>query len=134
MAGWDLLVQWKDNTELWTELSVMKDSHPVEMAEFAMARGISDEPAFCWWVPYTLKKRDAIISAVNTRVRKVTHKYVIKILTGVEHAKELDRQNGNTMGMDALAKEMYNIGVAFKVLDERVQAPNGCKKVTGHLV
>ena len=69
----------------------MKESHPVETAEFAMARGISDEPAFCRWVPYTLKKRDTIISAVNTRVRKVTHKYDIEILAGVEHAKELDR-------------------------------------------
>ena len=25
---------------------------PCEMVEFAMARGISDELAFCWWVPY----------------------------------------------------------------------------------
>ena len=31
-ARWDLLVQWKDNTESWTKLSVMKKSHPVEMA------------------------------------------------------------------------------------------------------
>ena len=88
----------------------------------------------CWWVPYTLKKRDTIIPAVTIRVRKVTHKYGIEILTGVEDAKELDRQNGNAIWMDTLAKEMYNIGVAFKVLDEREQAPNGLKKVTGHLV
>ena len=38
------------------------------------------------------------------------------------------------MWMDALAKDMYNIGVAFKVLDKGQQAPNGWKKVTGHLV
>ena len=38
------------------------------------------------------------------------------------------------MWMDALAKEMYNVGVAFEVLDEREQAPNGWKKATGHLV
>ena len=38
------------------------------------------------------------------------------------------------MWMDALAKEMYNVGIAFEVLDEREQAPNGWKKVTGHLV
>ena len=119
---------------LWTKLSVMKESHPVEMAEFVRVRGISDEPAFCWWVLYTLKKRDAIISTVNMRVRKTTHKYGIKIPTGVEHAKELDRQNKNTMWMDTLAKEMYNVGVAFKVLDEGQKAPNGWKKVIGHLV
>ena len=38
------------------------------------------------------------------------------------------------MWMDALAKEMYNVGVALKVLDKGQQAPNGWKKVTGHLV
>ena len=112
----------------------MKELHPVEMPEFARARGICDEPAFCWWVPYTLKKRDAIISAVSMVVRKITHKYGIKILTGVEHAKELDRQNNNTMWMDALAREMYNVGVAFEVVDEGQKAPNGWKKVTRHLV
>ena len=93
-----------------------------------MGRGISDEPAFCWWVPYTLKKRDAIISAVNMRVRKATHKHWIESLTGVEHTKELDRQNDKTMWMDAQAKEMCNVGVAFEVLDDREQAPNGWKK------
>ena len=40
----------------------------------------------------------------------------------------------NTLWMDAQAKEKYNVGVAFEVLDEREQAPNGWKKVTGHLV
>ena len=99
-----------------------------------MARRISDKPSFCWWVPYTLKKRDAIISAVNTRVRRIIHKYGIEILTEVEHAKELDWQNDNTMWMDALAKEMYNVGVAFEVLDEREKAPNAWKKVTGYLI
>ena len=38
------------------------------------------------------------------------------------------------MWIDALAKEMYNVGVAFEVLDEREQTPNGWKKVTGYLV
>ena len=33
--------------------------------------------AFIWWVPYTLRKRDIILSAVNKRIRKTTHKYGI---------------------------------------------------------
>jgi hypothetical protein len=27
-----------------------KDSYPIELAEFAKARGIADESAFAWWV------------------------------------------------------------------------------------
>ena len=36
--------------------------------------------------------------------------------------------------MDALRKEMYNVGVAFEVLEEGAIAPKGWKRVTGHLI
>ena len=42
-AGWSLLVQWKDGSESWIPLRTMKESHPVETAEFAVARGIEEE-------------------------------------------------------------------------------------------
>ena len=42
--------------------------------------------------------------------------------------------NGNTFCMDALAKEMYNVGVAFEILEEGEKAPSGWSKATGHLV
>ena len=32
----------------------MKESHPVEVAEYARARGTDKEPSFEWWVPHTL--------------------------------------------------------------------------------
>ena len=112
----------------------MKESHPVETAEFAKAKGIQWEPAFCWWVPYTLRKRNAIVTAVGARLRKTTHKYGVEILKNVHHAQGLERRNGNTMWMDALAKEMFNMGIAFEVLEEKQSAPLGWSQVTGHLV
>jgi hypothetical protein len=48
--GWSFLVNCKDGTESWVKLAELKDSYPIELAEFA-ARGIADEPAFAWWVP-----------------------------------------------------------------------------------
>ena len=94
-CGWKLLIKWKDETESWVPLKDLKESHPVEVAEYAKARGISDEPAFAWWVPYTLRKRDIILSAVKSRIRKTTHKYGIEIPTSVEHAYQIDQKNGN---------------------------------------
>ena len=47
---------------------LFKESNPVEVADFVIARNIADEPAFSWWVPFSLKKRDMIISAFNSRV------------------------------------------------------------------
>jgi hypothetical protein len=38
---------------------------------------LDDEPAFAWWVPYTLRRRDIILSKVKARVRKTTHEYGI---------------------------------------------------------
>lgn len=76
--GWEILVSWKDGSESWVKLSEMKESYPVEMAEFAKARGIDSQPAFSWWVPYTLKKLKAILSAVKARMKMTTHKYGIE--------------------------------------------------------
>ena len=112
----------------------MKDAHPVETAEYARARGISNEPAFAWWVPYTLRKREVILAAVKNRIRRMTHKYGIEIQRDVEHLHEIDARNGNTLWRDALKKEMYNVGVAFEILDEGAHAPHGWKQVTRHLV
>ena len=44
-------------------LKEMKDSYPIETAEYAVANQLQSEPAFLWWAPYTLRKRDRIISA-----------------------------------------------------------------------
>ena len=40
------------------QLEEIIESHPLEVAEYATANGIDQEPAFCWWIPYTLRRRD----------------------------------------------------------------------------
>jgi len=95
--GWKLLVRWKDGSEQWISLKLLKESNPMEVAEFAKAREIDNGPAFCWWVPYTLRKRDWIIPSVNSRVRKTSHKYSIEVPTSIDHAKRIDESNGNRL-------------------------------------
>jgi hypothetical protein len=56
--GWLLSVKWKDGTSSWENLCDVKESYPVQCAEYAVARSIDKEPAFVWWVSYTLKTRD----------------------------------------------------------------------------
>jgi hypothetical protein len=106
----------------------------VETAEFAKARAIADEPAFAWWVPYTMRKRDIILSKIKARIRKTTHKYGIKLPVGIKHAMQTDTANENTLWKDVMAKEMTEVGVGFEVLPEGKAAPLGWKNVTGHLV
>ena len=63
---WELLAQWKDRRTNWVSLKDLKESYPVQTAEYAVAANIAMEPSFTWWVPYTLKKRNRIISKVKS--------------------------------------------------------------------
>ena len=96
-VGWSKLVKWADASETWMPLKDMKESQPVETAEFADARGTANEPAFAWWAPCTLRKRDVILSKFNARMRKTTHKHGIETPVSVENSVEIDRTNSNTM-------------------------------------
>jgi hypothetical protein len=131
--GWSFLVSWKDWIESWVKLAELKDFYPIDLAEFAKARGIANEPAFASWVPHTLWRRAAILSSVKAKVRKKTHKYGIEVPTSVAHAKELDRINGNTLWIDALKLEIYNVGIAFEVLEYGERVLEGWKRASGHI-
>jgi hypothetical protein len=72
------------------KLAELKDSYPIELAEFAKALGIADEPTFAWWAPHTLSRRNAILSAVKARVWKKTHKCGIEVPTSLVRAEVLD--------------------------------------------
>jgi len=132
--GWKFQVRWKDGSTQWIPLKVLKESNPIDIATYVKARGIDDEPAFAWWVPFTLRKRDRIISLINARVRKKTHKFGIEIPTSIEHARQLDETNGNSYWGNAIDKEAYNISVGFKILEEDEPLPVGYKKSSGHWV
>ena len=132
--GWHLCVKWKDGTTSWERLADLKESNPVEVAEYAVSQEIDHEPAFSWWVPHTLKKRNRIIAAVNKRYHKRTHKFGIRIPKSVAEAKAIDDENGDTLWMDALAKEMANVAVAFKTLEDGEKIPPGYQEITGHIV
>ncbi len=50
--GWQVCCQWKDGSTSWKNLADLKESHPIETAEYAVTKGIDLEPAFNWWVPH----------------------------------------------------------------------------------
>jgi len=133
--GWKLCIQWKDGTTTWERLADLKESYPVEVAEYAVAQGIDNEPAFLWWVPHTLKKRNRIIAAVSKNYHKREYKYGFLIPRTVEEAMRLDKENGNTLWMDSVQKEMSAVNGAFKFLDDDGIMPPGYTEVKGsHLI
>ena len=65
--GLELLAQWKHGSTNWVSLKDLKEAYPVQTAEYAVAAKTAMEPAFAWWVPYTLKKRNQIIVKINVK-------------------------------------------------------------------
>ena len=133
--GWELLVQWKDGSTNWITLKDLKESYPVQVSEYAVAARISMEPAFAWWVPKVLKKRNRIISKLKSKYWLRTHKFGIQIPKSVEEAKELDRKNGNTLWWDAICKEMRNVRPGFQVWEKsESEIPIGYQQIRCHIV
>jgi hypothetical protein len=104
------------------------------VSDFARARGIDNDPTFVWWVPYTLWKRDIIILAIKTCIRKSTHKYSIEIPTSIKHAYQIDEKNKNRIWRDGVEMELHNVGISFEVLENDTSTPVGWHKATGHLI
>ena len=107
--GWKLLVEWKDSSSSWIPLKDLKVSNPVELAEYAIANGLSEEPAFKWWVNHTIKKRDIIISKVKSKYWRTTHKFGIRIPKDVNEAIQLDDENKNIRWYNSIQKEVSNV-------------------------
>jgi hypothetical protein len=134
MKGWKLCIEWRDGSTSWEPLAKVKESHPVDVAEYAIAHGLVEEPAFKWWVPQTLEKRNAIISAVGKRACQRTHKYGIRVPQTVQEAFDIDRENGDSRWAESIQKEMNNVRVAFKILEEGENIPPGYQYMKCHLV
>ena len=135
--GWQLCVQWKDGLTSWEKLSDLKESHPIEVAEYTVVQSLELEPAFNWWVPQVLKKRERIIALVkkhSVHYLKRHEKFGIAITRSVEEALEFDKNNKNTYWADAIAKEMENIKVAFNIQEDGEQVPSGYQFVRCHMI
>jgi hypothetical protein len=131
--GWKLLVSWKDGSTSWVPLKDMKDSFPVEVAEYAMVNKIIEEPAFAWWAKHVLRKRDRIIKKVKSRYWDRTHKYGILLPKSIEEALRIDRETGTDFWRKAIEKEMKAIECAFEFKDDD-KMPVGHQHIDCHMV
>jgi len=66
-AGWHLLIEWQDGSTNWVPLSLVKQSNPVEAAQYAVLHHLENEPAFHWWVKETIKKATRWVSKIKTK-------------------------------------------------------------------
>ena len=129
-----LCVEWRDDTTSWERLATLKESFPVEVAEYSVAAGINTEPAFNWWVPHVLNKRDRIILKVNTRYHKRTHKFGFEVPKTIADALRIDKENGDDRWAKAINKEMSKVYVAFDIKDIGTTPPIGHAYINVHMI
>ena len=133
--GWEILLGWKDGSSTWEAMKDIKESYPVDLAEFAIQKGIDSKPAFAWWIPFVIKKKQRIISKVKSKYWTKTHKFGIRIPRTVKEAIEIDTLNKNTLWWAAICQEMKNVRIAFEIFDgNKEDIPPGYQLVDCHMI
>jgi len=132
--GWYLLCLWADGSTSWEPLRNLRESNPIELAQYAETRSLLEEPAFAWWAKDALRHTRRIIKKVKSKYWQRTHKYGIRLPKSVQEALKIDEENGNTLWNDAMQKELKNVKVAFKFLADDEPIPIGYKLIPCHII
>ncbi len=127
-------ILWRDGTTSWEHLQNLKESNPIQVAEYAVANKLVEEAAFAWWVPHVLQRRERIIGAINSRYHKHTHKFGIEIPKTVKRVLEIDKETGTDFWEKAILKEMKHVQPAFHVLEDGEKSPVGSQWIPCHMV
>jgi hypothetical protein len=82
--GWSLLCQWADGSTSWEPLRNLRESNPIELAQYTEAHGLLEEPAFPWWAKDALRRSKRIIKKIKSNYWQRTHKYGIRLPKSVQ--------------------------------------------------
>ena len=129
-----MLARLKDHSTEWFGLKDLKESNPIEVAEYAVNNKLEDEPAFNWWVPFTTRKRNRVLKVMKKRYFRIQQKFGIELPKTVERALKIDDETGTTFWRDAIKKEMKTVMVAFDIKPEGAAKPIGFNFAKCHLV
>jgi GH15 family glucan-1,4-alpha-glucosidase len=102
--GRRICVSWKDGTSSWHTLAEIKNSYPLQLAEYAIQHQLDKEAAFIWWIKPTVKHKKTFIKAAKRRFTKRSHKFGIKVPQTVEEALQKDKETKTTFWRDAIQK------------------------------
>ena len=99
------------------KLKDLKDYIPIEFAEYAVANRIVEEPAFKWWVPHMIRKRNRIISKFKSRYWQTMHKFGIRLPKTTDKALNINKIAGTYFWCKGINKEMSKVKIAWKFDD-----------------
>jgi hypothetical protein len=127
-SGWKLVCQWRGGSSNWIDFKHIKDSNPIELAKYAVANSIQEEPAFKWWDSETLQTRNRIIGKVKCRCWKTSNKFGVRLPQSLQEALQFERELRTNFWWKAIQKETGKAENALEY-DETVlpDTTNPCK-------
>jgi hypothetical protein len=87
-----------------------------------------------WWAPHVLKNRSRIIADVTKRYHKRTYNFGIEVPKSWDECVRLDKENGNTLWQDTVRKEINNVRIVFKILNEYESVPPTYQEIQCHMI
>ena len=82
--GWEFYARWKGGSGDWIAMKYLKGLYPIPLANYAVENDIQEEPAFAWWVPFTLKKRILMIKKIKSKYIQRIQKYGIRVSKSIK--------------------------------------------------
>ena len=86
----------------------LKASSSPKTTGFAVARGVHNEHAFKWWVPFILSRLDSIATIAKKRTIQLTHEHIVHLSTLVTQSKNFGKKNDNALQICATNREIKN--------------------------
>ncbi len=110
-----LLIQWKDGASSWKLLKDLKESNPVQVAEYAVANKVAEESVFVWWFKDVLRRHQQISSKLKCGYHKRTQKTSWKSnFKDFQEASQVDSDTGTDLWYKAIKKEMKAVQPTWK--------------------
>ena len=77
-------MDFKDVLSIWVNIKDPKQSILVELAKYAVANRLLDDPALKLWVKDVLNNRDCIVSKVKSNYWCTSHTFGVRITKSVQ--------------------------------------------------
>ena len=136
MRSWFFMCEWHDGTSFWVPLKELKDSNPIEVAEYIIANGLQEEPAFCWWVCDVLHKWLRVISKLKKHYARMTHKFGVELPHSIQAAFNIDKKTGTDYWFKVIRHELEKLQVALEIDDkidpQAIRLGAACSEYVGY--
>ena len=137
-STYNVMVEWENGQVSSEPLSIIGADDPITCAIYAKEKGLLDQPG---WKRFArlAKRAKKFLRAINQAKLRSYHsspklKYGFEVPRNYNHAKEIDRRNGNTRWQDAVDLEMKQLDEYDTFHDHGQTWPSGYQKLRIHLV